>query len=172
MLVTLVLLYSLYPVQCLVTQSYPTFGNPIDYSAPGSSVHGDSLGRNTGLGCQALPQGIFPMQGWNPGLLHYRWILYCPSHQEIPYSIYLPLFFAMFLGYWLFVCYCLVIFRKLIPLLNSWEDFWFLSGQKLQSYSAPTHKWSKKVGQKIHLRSIRGVRSQYKPFPVPPNGER
>ena len=88
-------------------------------SPSGSSVHGDSLGRNTGVGCQALPQGTFPMQGSNPGLPHYRWILYCLSHQEIPYSLYLPHFFAMFLGYWLFVCYCLVIFRKLIPLWNS-----------------------------------------------------
>ena len=31
------------------------------YSPPGSSVHVDSLGKNTGVGCNALLQGIFPM---------------------------------------------------------------------------------------------------------------
>ena len=31
----------------------------MDYSLPGSSVHGDSPGKNTGLGGHALVQGIF-----------------------------------------------------------------------------------------------------------------
>ena len=47
-----------------------------DYSPPGSSVHGDSPGKNPGVGCHALPQGIFPTQRLNPGLPYYRWILY------------------------------------------------------------------------------------------------
>ena len=34
----------------------------MDYSQPGSSVHGDSPGKNTGEGCHALLQGIFPTQ--------------------------------------------------------------------------------------------------------------
>ena len=29
----------------------------------------DSLGENTGVGCHALLQEIFPTQGWNLGLL-------------------------------------------------------------------------------------------------------
>ena len=29
----------------------------------------DSPGKNTGVGCHALLQGIFPTQGWNPHLL-------------------------------------------------------------------------------------------------------
>ena len=37
-------------------------------SPPGSSVLGDSLGKNTGVGCRALPQGIFPTQGLGPAL--------------------------------------------------------------------------------------------------------
>ena len=37
---------------------------------PGSSVHGDSLGKNTGVSCHALLQGIFLIQGSNPPLLH------------------------------------------------------------------------------------------------------
>ena len=39
-----------------------------------SSVHGDSLGKNTGVGCYALLQGIFPTQGSNQGLPYYRQI--------------------------------------------------------------------------------------------------
>ena len=42
---------------------------------PGSSVHEDSPGKNTGVGCHALLQGIFPTQGSNPGLLHCSQIL-------------------------------------------------------------------------------------------------
>ena len=38
----------------------------MDCSLPGSSVHGDSPGKNTGVGCHALLQGIFPTQGLNP----------------------------------------------------------------------------------------------------------
>ena len=33
-----------------------------------SCVHGDSLGKNTGVGCHAHLQGIFPTQGLNPRL--------------------------------------------------------------------------------------------------------
>ena len=41
----------------------------------------DSPGKNTGVGCHALLQGIFPTQGSIPGLLHCRWILHHLSHQ-------------------------------------------------------------------------------------------
>ena len=37
--------------------------DPTDCSPPGSSVHGDSPGKNTGVGCHALLQEIFPTQG-------------------------------------------------------------------------------------------------------------
>ena len=52
------------------------FSNPMDDSLPGSSVNGDSPGKNTGVGCDFLLQGIFPTQGLNSRLLHYRQILY------------------------------------------------------------------------------------------------
>ena len=39
------------------------------YSPPHSSVHGDSSGKSTGVGCHALLQGIFLTQGLNPCLL-------------------------------------------------------------------------------------------------------
>ena len=32
----------------------PTLYDPVDCSLPGSSVHGDSPDKNTGVGCQAL----------------------------------------------------------------------------------------------------------------------
>ena len=44
----------------------------------------DSPGKNTGVGSHSLLQRIFLTQGWNPGLLHCRWILYCLSHQGSP----------------------------------------------------------------------------------------
>ena len=66
---------------CLVTQSCPTLCDPIDYSLPGSSLHGDSPGKNTGVGSHALLQVIFPTQGSNPGLLSCRQILYSLRHQ-------------------------------------------------------------------------------------------
>ena len=44
----------------------------------------DSPGRNIGVGCHALLQGIVPTQGWKPGLLHCRQIVYHLSHQRIP----------------------------------------------------------------------------------------
>ena len=61
---------------CLVVQSCLTLCNSMECSPPGSSVHGDSLGKNTGVGCHALLQGIFPTQGSNPGFLHCKRILY------------------------------------------------------------------------------------------------
>ena len=60
---------------------------PIDSSPAGSSVNGDSPGKNTGVGCHALLQGIFPTQGSNPGLLYYRWILYHLSYQGSPWVL-------------------------------------------------------------------------------------
>ena len=44
----------------------------------------NSLGQNTGVGSLSLLQEIFSTQGSNPGLLHYRQILYCLSHQRNP----------------------------------------------------------------------------------------
>ena len=42
----------------LVAQSCPTLCDPMACSPPGSSVHGDSPGMSTGVGCHALLQGI------------------------------------------------------------------------------------------------------------------
>ena len=56
----------------------------MDCSLPGSSVHGDSPGKNTRVGCHALLQEIFPTQGSNQGLEHCRQILYHLNHQGSP----------------------------------------------------------------------------------------
>ena len=68
-------------VLCLVTQSCTTLCDPMDCTLPSSSVHGDSPGKNIRLVCHALLQGIFPIQGSNPGLPHCRWILYHMSYR-------------------------------------------------------------------------------------------
>ena len=69
-------------VMCLVTQLCLTLFDLMDCNPPGSSIHEDSPGKNTGLGSHALLQGIFPIQGSNPGLPHCRRILYHLSHQR------------------------------------------------------------------------------------------
>ena len=69
---------------CLVTQSCLILCDPMDGSQPGSSVHGDSTGKNTGVGYHVLLQGIFPTQRSNPSLLNFRRILYHLSHQGSP----------------------------------------------------------------------------------------
>ena len=50
----------------LVAQSCPTLCNPEGCCLPGSSVHGDSPGKNTGVDCHLLLQGILPARGLNP----------------------------------------------------------------------------------------------------------
>ena len=46
----------------------------VDCCLPGSSVHGDSPGKNTGVSCHALLQGSFPSQGLNSlSLMSLEW---------------------------------------------------------------------------------------------------
>ena len=67
----------------------------MDCSPPGSSVHGDSPGKNTGVGCHVLLQGILLTQGSNLGL-------------RSP---------ALAGRFFLFVClFCFVFFLPLAPL--------------------------------------------------------
>ena len=44
----------------------------------------DSSGKNIGVGCHSVFQGISLTQGLNPGLPHCRQILYHLNHQESP----------------------------------------------------------------------------------------
>ena len=59
----------------MCTQSCTTVCDPLDCSLPGSSVHGDSPGKNTGVACHALLQVIFLTQRSNLSflcLLHWQ----------------------------------------------------------------------------------------------------
>ena len=61
-----------------VAQSCSTLCDPMDYSPPGSFVHGILQAR---VGHHSLLQGIFPTEWLNLCLLHCRHILYCLNHQ-------------------------------------------------------------------------------------------
>ena len=50
----------------LVAQLSPALSDPMDCSPPGSSIHGDSPGKNTGVGCHFLLQGNLPTPGIEP----------------------------------------------------------------------------------------------------------
>ena len=65
--------------------------NPMDCSLPGFPSPWNSLGQDTGMGYHFLLQGIFLIQGLNPGLLHCRQILYCLGHQGSPKLVYFSL---------------------------------------------------------------------------------
>ena len=67
-----------------VAQSCLTLCYPMDCSPPKLLCPWNSPDKNTGVGCHFLLQGIFPTQGSNPGLLHFRQILYHQSHQGSP----------------------------------------------------------------------------------------
>ena len=58
----------------------PILRDPMNCSPPGLSVHGIFQARILEW-LHALLQGIFPNQGSNPVLLHFRWILYLLSHK-------------------------------------------------------------------------------------------
>ena len=51
----------------------------------------NSPGKNSGVDCHSLLQGIFLTQGSNPGLLHCRQSLYCLNHQGSRLKLQLPL---------------------------------------------------------------------------------
>ena len=70
----------------LVLQSRMTLYNLMDCGLPGSSCPWNSLGKNTGMGCHFLLQGIFLMQGSNLGLLRCRQTLSIWATREVPYT--------------------------------------------------------------------------------------
>ena len=49
----------------------------------------NSQGKNSTVGCHFLLPGIFPTQGWSPGLLPSRQILYHLRHQGCPTTNFL-----------------------------------------------------------------------------------
>ena len=80
-------------LQCLVTQSCLILCDPMDCSPPSSSVHGDSPGKNTGVGCHALLQGSSQPRDWSCVSCIGRQILNCCWHLGSPLG-------HMLLPYW------------------------------------------------------------------------
>ena len=83
----------------LVAQSCLTL-RPRGLQPAGLLCPWNSPGKNTGVGCHSLLQGIFPTEGSNLGVPHCRQILYClhislifgfPSHLDnIPFLLSVP----------------------------------------------------------------------------------
>ena len=114
---------------CLAPQSCPTLGDPVDCSLPGSSVHGDSPGKNSGVGCHALLQAIFLTQGSNLGL---------PLCGQIPYHLS-----------------CLGVGRSpLITIVPEGSNFGVTSGQTTNRDGAqphpPVENWVKVLMHTAH----------------------
>ena len=72
----------------LISWLCPPLCDPMNYSPPGSSLHGIPQGKNTRVGCHSLLQRIFLSQGWNPGFPRCRWSLCHLSHQGRPCALY------------------------------------------------------------------------------------
>ena len=78
----------------------------------------DSPGKNTGVGCHALLQGILLTQGSNPGVLHCRQILYHLSHQGTHLFI---------------ICLCLSVYLSVCLSIYPWRE-WKIVKKKNQEF--------------------------------------
>ena len=86
----------------------------MDCSPPGSSVHGISLARNTGVGCHFLLRGIFPDQGLNLQVLHWQADSLPLSHQGQPWTSLRSCYHEM-IAYWI----CTLVSQCQLALLCS-----------------------------------------------------
>ena len=71
---------------CSVTKSCLTLCDPMNCSQTGSSVHGVFPGKITGMSWHFLLQGILPIWGSNPCLLHWQEDSLSLSHLGSPYK--------------------------------------------------------------------------------------
>ena len=85
----------------------------------------DFLGKNTGVGCHFLLQGIFLTHGSNPCLLYCRQTLYHLSHQST--DIKKKYKYVLF-----YICYGIVILNEviLLKLFNKWVNILIFSRNK------------------------------------------
>ena len=74
-------------VLCLAAQSCPTLCDPMDYSPPGSSVHGILQARILEWVAISYSRGSSQTQRLNQVLPHCRQILYQLSHQGSPWIL-------------------------------------------------------------------------------------
>ena len=84
-------------------QSCLTLCNFMVCSPPGSSVHGDSLGKNTGVGCHSLFQGICPAQGSKLYLL-------CLLHRQAGSLLLVPLRKPLSVYIYIYMCVCVCVY--------------------------------------------------------------
>ena len=71
---------------CLVSQLYLTLCNPIDCSPPGSSVHGNSPGKNTGVVAMPSSRGSFQPRDWTQVSCIVGWF-FTNSHKGSPTGV-------------------------------------------------------------------------------------
>ena len=72
---------------------------PMDYSLPGSSIHGIFQTKYWN-GCHFLLQGLFLTERLNPGLPYCGWILYQLSHKKALMHIYIYRYISIFFPWW------------------------------------------------------------------------
>ena len=88
----------------------------------------ESLQANTGVGCHALLQGIFPTQELNPGLPHCRQFLYHLSHREAPRRCVCLYLVCVRMTVCVCVCLCVCVLIWLLEmkvrLLSSDSQLW------------------------------------------------
>ena len=101
-------IYTCYAVQCLVTQSWPVLCDPKDCSQPGSSVHEDSPGKNTGVGSHALLMCICMcvcVYIYVYILLEYSWftmLYYLQVSSKVNIHSFFQIFFS-YIGHWIYI---------------------------------------------------------------------
>ena len=106
-------------VKVLVAQLCPTICNPV-------VCPWDSPGKNTGVDCHSLCQGIFPTQELNPSLLYCR---------QMPYHLRSSVQFSSVTQLCLTLCHPKITARQAtLSITNSW------SLRKLMS-SCPSSRW-------------------------------
>ena len=76
--------YKLLNVCCALQCKWKSLSHPIHCYPMDYTVHGILPGQNTGVGSLFHLQGIFATQESNPGLSHFRRILYQLSHKGSP----------------------------------------------------------------------------------------
>ena len=147
---------------CSVTQSRLALCVPMDCSTPGSSCPWKFSGKNTGVGCHFLLQGIFLTQGSNPHLLRLlNWqadsLPLAPPGKSNYFvncvnSTLIPVFFDRFLlseGQGACLCHLLMLSSAeyLSPeVYSEWLNFW-----GLQTYPPhPHHYHSPTPQQSVH----------------------
>ena len=70
---------------CLITKSCLILLRPHGLQPARFLCPWDFSGKNTGVGCHAVLQGVFLTQGSDPPLLHWQAILYHSATWEAPY---------------------------------------------------------------------------------------